>query len=100
VHPHHWSAGSSHFCLSDQWYEQPYYLAPHDNEDDWFALVQALERKNVIGIACRVMRKKRLTIIGRGEGVLRPLSRATLDTVVRVDSILNKGERREGSAAR
>jgi DNA end-binding protein Ku len=45
--------------LSDQWYERPYYLGPDEDEDGYFALAQALERKKVIGIARWVMRKKR-----------------------------------------
>jgi DNA end-binding protein Ku len=44
--------------LSDQWYERPYYLGPDDNDSDYFALIDALERKRVIGIARWVMRKK------------------------------------------
>lgn len=46
-------------ALGDQWYERPYYLGPDDSEEDYFALVHALERKQVIGIARWVMRKKR-----------------------------------------
>ena len=45
--------------LGDQWYERPYYLGPDDDDDDYFALAEALQRKNVIGIARWVMRKKR-----------------------------------------
>ncbi|HVF17109.1 MAG TPA: Ku protein, partial [Steroidobacteraceae bacterium] len=45
--------------LGDQWYERPYYLGPDEDEDSYFALAQALERKKMIGIARWVMRKKR-----------------------------------------
>jgi DNA end-binding protein Ku len=45
--------------LGDQWYERPYYLGPDGDEDSYFALAEALERKKVIGIARWVMRKKR-----------------------------------------
>jgi DNA end-binding protein Ku len=45
--------------LGDQWYERPYYLGPDKDEDAYFALTDALERKQVIGIARWVMRKKR-----------------------------------------
>ena len=45
--------------LGDQWYERPYYLGPMAMRRSYFALAQALERKNVIGIARWVMRKKR-----------------------------------------
>lgn len=45
--------------LNDQWYDRPYYLGPDGDEDSYFALVEALERKKVLGIARWVMRKKR-----------------------------------------
>jgi len=46
-------------ALGDQWYDRPYYLGPDEDEDSYFSLVQALERKKVIGVARWVMRKKR-----------------------------------------
>jgi DNA end-binding protein Ku len=46
-------------ALGDQWYERPYYLGPDQDNGDYFALAEALERKNVIGIVRWVMRKKR-----------------------------------------
>ena len=45
--------------LGDQWYDRPYYLGPDADDSDYFALADALERKNVVGIARWVMRKKR-----------------------------------------
>jgi DNA end-binding protein Ku len=45
--------------LSDQWYDRPYYLGPDSDDGDYFALAEALHRKNVVGIARWVMRKKR-----------------------------------------
>lgn len=45
--------------LGDQWFERPYYLGPDEDEDSYFALAQALERKKMVGIARWVMRKKR-----------------------------------------
>ena len=45
--------------LGDQWYERPYYMGPDGDDDDYFALAQAIERKKMIGIAKWVMRKKR-----------------------------------------
>lgn len=45
--------------LGDQWFERPYYLGPDGHDDDYFALADALERKQTIGIARWVMRKKR-----------------------------------------
>lgn len=45
--------------LGDQWYDRPYYLGPDADDGDYFALAEALDRKNVVGIARWVMRKKR-----------------------------------------
>jgi DNA end-binding protein Ku len=45
--------------LGDQWYDRPYYLGPDADDSDYFALAEALHRKNVVGIARWVMRKKR-----------------------------------------
>ena len=46
-------------AVSDQWFERPYYVGPDDDSEDYFAFAQALERKESIGIAQWVMRKKR-----------------------------------------
>jgi DNA end-binding protein Ku len=45
--------------LGDQWYERPYYLGPDGDAANYFALAQAMQDKNVMGIARWVMRKKR-----------------------------------------
>jgi DNA end-binding protein Ku len=45
--------------LGDQWFERPYYLGPDGDNSAYFALAEALKRKDVIGIARWVMRKKR-----------------------------------------
>ncbi|MES1196307.1 MAG: Ku protein [Steroidobacter sp.] len=69
--------------LGDQWYERPYYLGPDGDDTDYFALAQAVEEKNRIGIARWVMRKKRyvgaLTAI---DGYL------VLSTMRRADQVL------------
>jgi len=44
--------------ISQQWYERPYYLGPDGDEKDYFALVEALQKKEAEGIANWVMRKK------------------------------------------
>ena len=71
-------------ALGDQWYERPYYLGPDGDEDAYFAFGEALSRKELIGIARWVMRKKRylgaisvldgyltMTTLRRAEQVLR-----------------------------
>lgn len=46
--------------LTDPWYDRPYYLGPDDdaNEKDYWALVEALERHNLEGVAHWTMRNK------------------------------------------
>lgn len=44
--------------VSEQWYERPYYLAPDGDEQDYFALAEALQNREVEGIAHWVMRNK------------------------------------------
>jgi DNA end-binding protein Ku len=46
-------------AVGDQWFERPYYLGPDGDEDAYFAFAEALSRKELIGIARWVMRKKR-----------------------------------------
>lgn len=46
-------------ALGEQWYDRPYYLGPDaDDEKSYFALVEALEQQQVLGIGRWVMRKK------------------------------------------
>ena len=70
--------------LGDQWYERPYYLGPDEDEDGYFALAQAIERKKMIGIARWVMRKKRYV------GALSALDGyLTVSTLRRADQVLS-----------
>ena len=69
--------------LGDQWYERPYYMGPDDDEDNYFALAQALERKKMVGIAKWVMRKKRYV------GALTALNGyLVMSTLRRADQVL------------
>lgn len=71
-------------ALGDQWFERPYFLGPDDDEDGYFALAQALERKKAIGIARWVMRKKRyLGALTAVDGYL------SLSTLRRADQVLS-----------
>ena len=46
--------------LGEQWYDRPYYVGPDEKDEKaYFALVDALEERKVLGIARWVMRKKR-----------------------------------------
>jgi DNA end-binding protein Ku len=70
--------------LGDQWFERPYYLGPDGDNGSYFALAAALERKDVIGIARWVMRKKRYVgALSAVDGFL------TLTTLRRADQVLS-----------
>lgn len=45
--------------LGDPWYDRPYYLGPDEGEKSYFALAEALAKRNVLGIARWAMRHKR-----------------------------------------
>jgi DNA end-binding protein Ku len=53
--------------ISEQWYDRPYYLGPDGNVKDYFALAEALNKKEREGIAHWVMRNKYYA------GALRPV---------------------------
>jgi DNA end-binding protein Ku len=70
--------------LGDQWFERPYYLGPDGDDDDYFALAEALERQEVLGIARWVMRKKRyLGALSSVDGYL------IMTTLRRADQVLS-----------
>ena len=70
--------------LGDQWFERPYYLGPDGDDDDYFAIAEALERKRVLGIARWVMRKKRyLGALSSVDGYL------IMTTMRRADQVLS-----------
>ncbi len=69
--------------IGDQWYERPYYLGPQDDAGAYFALVEALERKRVVGIARWAMRKKRYVgALGTGGGYLMMVTLRRADQVL------------------
>ena len=70
--------------LGDQWFERPYYVGPDGDASSYFALAAALERKQVIGIARWVMRKKRYVgALSSVDGFL------TMTTLRRADQVLS-----------
>jgi len=44
--------------VGDEWYERPYFLGPDKDDKSYFAIVDALARKDLVGIARWVMRKQ------------------------------------------
>jgi DNA end-binding protein Ku len=70
--------------LGDQWFERPYYLGPDGDDDEYFALAEAIERKKMIGIARWVMRKKQyLGALSAVDGYL------IMTTMRRADQVLS-----------
>ena len=45
-------------AVGPEWYERPYYLAPDGDTGKYFALAEALDKRNVLGIARWTMRGK------------------------------------------
>lgn len=83
-----------HSVLGDQWFDRPYYVGPDGDDDEYFALAAALERKKVIGIARWVMRKKRYV------GALSALDGyLTMTTLRRSDQVLAFSGVEPGKAA-
>jgi DNA end-binding protein Ku len=54
--------------IDHRWYERPYYLGPDGREEVYFAMVEALQRKNREGLLRWVMRRKRYIGALRAEG--------------------------------
>lgn len=74
--------------LTDQWYDRPYYLGPDEDNDDYFALAQALERKQAVGIARWTMRKKRyLGALTAKDGYLLMITLRRADQVLSFSGI-------------
>jgi DNA end-binding protein Ku len=45
-------------AISNEWYERPYFLGPDDDEQNYFALAEALRKSDLVGIVRWVMRGK------------------------------------------
>jgi DNA end-binding protein Ku len=72
--------------LSDQWFDRPYHLGPEKDAPEYFALAEAMERANVIGVARWVMRKKRyLGALTSNAGYL------VMTTLRRAEQVLSVG---------
>ncbi|HEU4601926.1 MAG TPA: Ku protein [Steroidobacteraceae bacterium] len=71
-------------AIGDQWFDRPYYLGPDNEDEDYFALAEAIERKQVLGIVRWVMRKKRYVgALGALNGYL------VLTTMRRAEQVLS-----------
>jgi DNA end-binding protein Ku len=74
--------------LSEQWYEKPYYLGPEKDPKAYFALVQALSKAKVLGIARWVMRKKRYVgALGVQDGYLMMITLRRAGQVLAIPDI-------------
>ena len=54
--------------ISQQWYQRPYYLGPDGDQKAYFALAEALQKREVEGVAHWVMRNKAYVGALRAEG--------------------------------
>jgi DNA end-binding protein Ku len=54
--------------ISQQWYERPYYLGPDGDQKAYFALAEALQKRELEGVAHWVMRNKAYSGALRAEG--------------------------------
>jgi DNA end-binding protein Ku len=54
--------------ISQQWYERPYYLGTDGDQKSYFALVEALKKRGLEGVAHWVMRNKPYVGVLRAEG--------------------------------
>lgn len=71
-------------AILDVWYDRPYYLGPDNDDAAYFALIEALEHRNAVGVARWAMRKKRYV------GALQVIDGALmLITMRRADQVLS-----------
>lgn len=55
-------------AVSDAYYDRPYWLGPDGEEAEYFALAEALQRQQKVGLARWTMRKRRYVGVLRAEG--------------------------------
>jgi DNA end-binding protein Ku len=46
-------------ALDERWFDRPYYLGPDGDDEGYFALAEALDKRGAVGIAQWVLRNKR-----------------------------------------
>ena len=74
-------------AIPQQYYERPYYLGPDGNQQDYFALAEALEKQKLEGIAHWVMRNKAyMGALGAQDGYL------VLSTLRNSDEVISAKE--------
>ncbi|WP_346795554.1 Ku protein [Halomonas sp. Bachu 37] len=79
LHPH---------VIDHRWYDRPYYLGPDDNDEDYRALIAALEHSGKEGVVRWVMRKKAyIGALRLHQGVPMLMSLRNEEQVVSADSL-------------
>lgn len=74
--------------IGDQWYDRPYYVGPDGDEEAYFALADAIQRRSVEGIARWVMRKKQYVGALRAiDGYLMMITLRRADQVITVSGV-------------
>jgi DNA end-binding protein Ku len=80
--------------ITHQWYERPYYLGPDGDDAAYFALAEALEKRNREGFAKWVMRKKHYTgALRAADGYLLLITLRKADEVLSARDLPQPGGR-------
>jgi DNA end-binding protein Ku len=80
--------------ITHQWYERPYYLGPDGDDAAYFALAEALEKRNREGFAKWVMRKKHYTgALRAADGYLMLITLRKADEVLSAHDLPQPGGR-------
>lgn len=74
--------------IDHRWYERPYYLGPDGNTGAYFALAEALKRKEKEGVARWVMRKKEyIGSLAEEDGYLTLITLRNAEEVIDADAL-------------
>jgi len=80
-------------AVDERWFDRPYYLGPDGDDEGYFALAEALKKREAIGIAHWVLRNKRYVGALQASG-----GYLLLDTLRHVQEIVEVGAVRPNAA--
>jgi DNA end-binding protein Ku len=79
-------------AIDERWFDRPYYLGPDGDDEGYFALAEALKKRNAVGVAHWVLRNKRYVgALQESGGYL------LLDTLRYAEQIVDVGAVRPGA---
>jgi DNA end-binding protein Ku len=74
--------------FNHQWYDRPYYLGPDSDRKSYFALSEALQRQQMLGVAEWTMRKKNyFGVLQAAGGYLKMITLRHADEIVDVSGL-------------